>query len=223
MCQCESDIGYHSYELTGLLGLDACLFTAELCQEGVNAEFTEPPECRDTSQERGPSWCSTERECTRSAQVAEGVSVIQTDWQYAYCDLIDNAWTCQCDVPGSSISFDLPTPADAASVCPQAMDICTVGEFEVSGPRECSPTYQSASPDWCDAELDCTRAARIGETEVNAHEWMYTNCEGLGDGEWRCDCSVGPDSSSFSLTSDDPWQACQVAASACLETVGDSD
>ena len=219
-CECDSEMGYQSYQLTGISGTDACVLTADLCYDGVaaNVEFTDPPVCQDTYQDRGPDWCSTERQCTQSAQVAEGVSVVSTEWQYAYCDFMADSWTCQCEGRNSTISFDFPADADPNLVCPDALDICSGGEFEMSGPRECSPSYQSAYGDWCDTELDCTRAAVIDGIEVSAHEWMYAHCEGLGDDQWQCECNVGADSSSLELTSDSAWHACEDVASVCVET-----
>jgi len=113
----------------------------------------------------------------------------------------------------------MPPPPPGASICPTALDVCTSGTVEIVGPRECSPTFQSAAPDWCDMEHDCTSTANIGGTQVEVHEWMYTNCQPLTDSQWNCNCGLGNQPATVQVTSPDAWNACQLGATACLDTL----
>jgi hypothetical protein len=219
-CGCESTTGYLTIELTGLAGVEACAYVASLCAgSSTQIEFTEEAECVPQYEEVGSEWCMYEQECTQSAEIEEGVSVVSRQWQSTWCQLYDEAWTCSCDSAAANLTFDFPASAEAADVCPSAVDICAEGALALEGPRECSPTYQSASSDWCDRELDCTRTASVAGTEVLAHEWMYTSCRLAEESQWSCDCGIGTESMSFELSSADAWDTCQEASDMCVEAL----
>lgn len=218
-CSCDSMGGTLEFELTNASIADACAYIGDLCMADSSTpiEFTDSPECTPSYQELGPNYCSMEEICTQSAEISEGVSVLSNQWRYTWCELSGGTWTCNCDAAGSSLTFDIPESTPAADVCSNALDICSAGAVELTGPRDCWPTYQSASPEWCDAQHECTRTGTIGVTEVEAHEWLYTSCFSEVEGQWTCDCGVGAQSMNFELSSPDAWSTCQDASASCVE------
>ena len=145
--------------------------------------------------------------------------MVSSEYQSTWCELYNDAWTCSCYVASSDVSFEYPASTAAAEVCPNALELCTGGALELAGAKECSPSYQSASQDWCDAQHDCTGAATIDGIEVQVHEWLYTSCYTEVEGEWTCECGLGAESTSFELSSDDAWTTCQDASATCVETL----
>jgi hypothetical protein len=217
-CMCDSRGGYQNFELVGFSGGDACVYIASLCAGGGQIEFTGEPECALTYEELGSDWCNIQQECTQSAEIAEGVSVVSREYQDTWCENYDEAWTCSCNTRGTSMSFDFPASAEAAEVCRDALGICAGEAVEVEGPRQCTRSYQSASPEWCDAQLDCTRTASVDDMEIQVHEYMYTSCGLESEEVWSCECGVGTESTSFELSSSDAWSTCEEASATCIET-----
>jgi hypothetical protein len=224
-CTCYSRYGYLNLELTGMSGVDVCAYVANLCTDSssMELEFDEPAQCALSYQDTGTDYCSIEQECTQSAEISDGVSVVLRERQYNRCELDDDAWTCSCNVgfsemeEAANISFDLPASMDAADVCPDAMEICSAGDIELQGPRECSFSYQSASTQYCDAEQDCTRTGIVDDTEIQVHESLYASCQQEAEDEWSCNCGIGTESMSFSLSSPDAWSTCEEASATCVE------
>lgn len=219
-CTCDSMNGFQEFELTNVSAVgDPCAFVGDLCtaEGSTQIEFTGPPQCSPSYQEFGLNYCSIEQTCTQSAEISDGVTVMSSQWQYTWCEISGETWTCSCETGGSTLTFDIPQSTAAAEVCPRAVDICSAGTVEMTGPRECSPTFQSASPDWCDAQHDCTRTASIDGTEVQAHEWLYTSCYLEAESQWTCDCGVGAQSMSFDLSNPDAWTTCQQASADCVD------
>ena len=219
-CMCEGMSHWGEYELVNVEGVRACEYVATLCLGETAVEFEEPSECTLHYQDTSTDWCSAERECTQSAEVADNASVVARTWQYSSCDRNDSsaAWQCSCDSNGTPISFDYPADVTAADACSTALDVCSGERLVAEGPRECVPDYNSGWREGCDSSLECTRSAQLDGISVQVHEYMYTSCYLTSTDTWDCNCGLANESLNFTLTGEDPFTTlCQTASARCEE------
>ena len=175
--------------------------------------------CGPRYAEAGSDYCSSQAECTRVAELSDDVTMEVRDWRYVWCQANGSAWTCDCNSNFDYVRFDF---AEATSdICSSALDLCIDGAVEASGPKECTPRSQSASQDYCDAELDCVQDGSLGGTSVRVHSSAWMSCEPSGDGQWRCGCQLDGGPVTFTVEGDDVWTACQQAANLCAEEASD--
>lgn len=84
------------------------------------------------------------------------------------------------------------------------------------------PAHQSASPDWCSAEHECTRAALLGEITVRVQEYLGTSCYPVSADQWQCECGVGGEQISFAVENEDSWSTCTEASARCVQSFASS-
>src|SRR5690606_5458049 len=101
---------------------------------------------------------------------------------------------------------------EGSGVCDNALDWCSEGDIERQGNPTCMPTYQSASVEFCSAQLECAQPATVSGRSVTLREWVSVQCSAAGDGDWACNC---PSAGAFNVTSDTAWDACGAATSQC--------
>lgn len=213
-CYCEGDRYWGDFMVTGVESGQACDAIAPFCVGGVQPDLGELT-CEPSFQDVGSDYCSSQAECTRVAELSDEVTVEVRDSRYVWCQANGSAWTCDCNSNFDSVRFDFE---DATSnVCSSALDLCIDGNVDASGPRDCTPSSQSASQDYCDAQLDCVQGGSLGGTSVQVHSSVWMSCQPLSNGEWRCDCQLDSGAVTFTLEGDDVWTTCQDAAAMCAE------
>jgi hypothetical protein len=217
-CDCEAD-WWGTYQLTGTPDQDPCILVAGLCAGGsaTEVEFAGEPECTPSYQEAGAEWCSMEQQCTQSAEISEGISILSTEWHGTWCELDDQSWSCNCEAESRSLSFDYPESVAASEVCPNAVELCSAGTAELEGPLECTVRYRSASLESCDAQHDCVGAALIAGTQVQLHEPMFTRCYAEAEGQFSCECTLGSKSLTLEVSAPDAWTTCEEVGASCLD------
>jgi hypothetical protein len=221
-CDCSSNNAYHSYQLTGVAGLNACNYSLDLCRDGVEPEFDGPREC-DLAYPPyfEGNYCEMAVLCSQSADLGDGVTALLTDTEYASCslDAAANA-ACNCSTPEGSTRFSLPGAVISEDTCGNALNLCEEAATAVpEGPITCGNSYQSASQTWCNAEIECVQFAPVGEQSIGLYGTISTSCEPVGSGAWTCYCSTQNEYVSFNLESSTGWDACTLASATCPDLV----
>lgn len=219
-CECGGNFGYQSYQFEGLDSTDPCQTVLDVCTSGEELTFDGEPQCVTDYQSASNASCDLGIQCTQSAQLGEGVSATLSEYQSAYCSDNGGNWYCQCSQGGGYATFDYQNPPGGLDTCNSALGLCdSVADAVPEGPVECERTYQSANDQWCDAQIQCTQDAVIGDLTIGVHAEIWTNCEQTSDTSWACSCNAGNDSVSFEVESEDGWETCNVAAEMCPELV----
>lgn len=221
-CDCSNGETYRTYQITGQSVGGSCQLALDLCASGDELEFDGPKMCETQYQSVGTGYCDTELQCTQSAEVSENVTALLVEWQYASCqDLQNGKSSCGCYGETGELRFDVDDSTTDSNTCSNAIDICSsIDDLELSGDQECERVYQSASGQWCDAQVACGQDATLGDQELFVYGDLYLNCQFLGEDGWTCSCNSAADSASLHIdASVEGWDACTQASEQCPDLV----
>jgi hypothetical protein len=217
-CYCGGSTGAVELQFVGELST-VCEDIVEICAKGIDPDFTEPAVCTPKSRSTNEDYCSMETECVQSVEISPGVVVEFTDWQYNNCWDNDGTWVCQCGKSGSMIGFE----ADASEMaCTDAFELCDE-PLVASDNWECEPTGQQTYDNYCNANMQCTRTGTLGSFPVKLQGSLYTNCQEDTEGEWKCACQLGEETTEYTISERDDWEACGQALERCASAMGVAD
>jgi hypothetical protein len=217
-CSCGTNTTSQQYELSSTDLASSCQAILDVCTNPP-PEFAEEPACAEYSKTEGVNQCSIEMQCTRSANVAEGIDAVQYEYQYANCSSAaeGDSWTCNCSTTNRYLNFEMSTTepqcADALALCVSTTPIEPTGEIA------CETSYQTLNSGSCNAQLTCTQQAEVGGTSVGMYGYLNAYCQDDGDGTFTCSCNSDTESVSFDAEGTDGWDVCADAAKSCPERI----
>ena len=216
-CACQTSTQNTSFKIEGADGNTACDTLSDICRDADGLIDGEPM-CTVAGQNVGPGYCSTQQQCTQSAEVASGVYATRNTFVQSDCSTASTGEGVQCNCYDQvrSAQFDLPTGTGSLADCTLAMDLCGGSDsLELEGPITCRQASQSAQAGYCNSQLDCVQSGTIGSTEVKVHGVLFTNCQMIGDA-WSCTCQSGTVTDTINVESiGTPWDDCTAASEAC--------
>ena len=210
-CECDNGRKWNSFQLWGTAEAEACQYAASLCLAEPEPEFSDS-DCKPTFLEAGAGYCSSEVQCTEALKY-EGIRVTRDEWRYVQCsDNMAQGARCDCQFNEGYLSFDLPESSVSSTLCTNVVAGCSGELVEPQGNPMCAQAFQSASQDYCNAELDCTQQALLGGEPAVLHQRVPVNCFQNASGTWLCDC---PLAGSFEVAEASAWDACISASELC--------
>jgi hypothetical protein len=220
LCDCSGSTAYRSYQLSGATTADSCQTVADLCDQDV--VFTGTPTCQPSYQAASTGYCEMQQQCTTATKVSDTATALLYDWQSTQCqDQLNGNTNCNCYSAQTGLRFDMASATTTLATCASAKEICAAAsEIQLSGVVTCSPSYQSASTQYCDASLSCTQPATRGEQPLTMYGDLYVNCQLQTAGApWTCSCSSGSQYATVQIDGTSGWAVCTTAAQRCPELV----
>ena len=218
LCQCSNGQVYRSYQISGVGITTSCQVTMDLCDSDEALVFDEPAVCMTTYQDASDGYCNASQQCRSTTQVSDGITAVLDDYPYADCqDLGTGSALCSCSNNQGYMRFETESSASDLNTCTSATEICAAADIiDLSGPIDCSRSYQSASSQYCDAQLTCTQAGVLGGQDLLVYGDLYVNCsQPTSGGPWTCTCSSGQESASSEVDAADGWDVCSMYAESC--------
>lgn len=219
-CDCSVGGAYASYALDGTPSNDQCWRVLDMCgtppSEGEGTITCDP--AYDYS---GSDYCQVEQNCTARIPVSDGVDLIYSSYENAYCqDTTDGSVNCSCSAVEGSMRFDIQGPTEDSEVCWTSLEVCRdLASLELSGSPTCARSYQSAYSGGCDAQITCSQPGTVGDLALVIYGDMYTYCSSGADGLFTCQCSSGQETVSFEVEGADEWEVCSIAVGRCPDLV----
>jgi hypothetical protein len=125
---------------------------------------------------------------------------------------------CSCSTGDAEFVFDANVSAADRNACLAAVGNCAPEvEVEPSGALACKMVQQSAEPQHCNADLECTQPVTIGGKEYVARGQLLLGCNQEAAGEpWRCTCATQGAMAAIDVEGDrTAWEACTEATTSC--------
>ncbi len=220
-CDCSADGAYASYAIDGDPSVDQCRRVLDLC--GTPAPEGEGTITCDPAYDYwGSDYCQAEQNCTARIPVSDGVDVVYSNYENAYCQsAADGTINCSCSSIERSLRFDIEGDTEDSAVCWTSLEVCRdPAPLELSGSPTCTRSYQSAYSGACDAQITCSQPASVGELDLIAYGDVHTYCTADGaDGLFTCQCSSGQVTVAFEVEGADEWEVCSLAVGRCPDLV----
>jgi hypothetical protein len=215
-CQCNGPNVYKNYLVSGIPATSACL-ELQLCSDEPSVVLPEPT-CMVTNESTSNSYCDLQRECSQTAETADGVTIDVTQYEYANCSFSNGEATCSCQGGVRNLYFGMDI-GSTAEACGDAIAVCqTEDDIVPEGEITCSTASQSSGQGYCSASIDCAQDAVVNGTTISVHASMNASCTPDGDA-YACSCSSNVASASLQVEADTEWDACSQAATECPELI----
>jgi hypothetical protein len=220
-CECYDGMMSRTFDISNVDGASGCRLALDLCDSDPPIVFDGPTECETAYAYSYPGYCEMQQDCWQSATVRQDVVALRYDAQYSSCyDQMSSGTYCNCYGNQSVLAFQLPGRLANSGACDDARAICTrPGDVVLSGGLECARSYQSAGPDYCDAQITCTQPATWGDLDLIMHPEVWLNCQAESSGAWLCVCSAGTQTVNFEVESAQGWDVCTEAGQRCPDLV----
>jgi hypothetical protein len=215
-CDCSTNLGSKSYQLTSAIGSSSCRSIATLCDEEV--VFSAAPTCTPVYQSVATGSCVLQQQCTTTAAVSDGVTALRADQQSGQCqDLKNGNASCSCTANQKSLQFDLPSATTTIGTCVAAQSVCTsTDELTLADPIKCETSYQSASTQSCDAQMTCSQSAVQGTQQLVVYGSLVVSCQpNASGGTWSCNCVSGSNAATVTVEGTSSWAVCTTANQLC--------
>lgn len=198
-CSCSNGFTGLSYHVEGA-DKSICESSIVLCTPGQEPPLSEVT-CGTDYEYAGASYCSSQRTCSRSADIGGLQAQIQ-DYQSSSCqDMQDGTIDCWCSTSGAQRSYEF-TGSAISETCGTTLDLCATGEAPVFPEEQaCKPQYRNDYGSSCEYAVLCTSSVAVspGVTAL-AQESQYANCyQKTTDGPWGCSCSTGEQGLNFEI------------------------
>nr|PZN19644.1 MAG: hypothetical protein DIU78_20690 [Pseudomonadota bacterium] len=188
-CSCQGASRYQDYLIEGASGLAACELVAEVCAEGEEVSFEDPPECSTRERSMGLDYCGLTEVCRRKADLGNGVTAVLNESKSTNC-YRESTTSVYCECVGNTGNYRgyrLQT-SDLGDACDVLHGICGSEDPEVEGETECTATHQSSGTDYCEVNETCTDTFEIADGVVAVSQYSrWASCTRSGDG-LRCHC-----------------------------------
>ncbi len=220
-CDCQSGDVYRNLLLSGASFPDACKYAFDSCAAGEDTQFGGTEQCADPYTSESTSSCSFNQECTRSGDLGGGVSAELRYYRSASCQDSGDAWTCQCDRGGPSVSFSIPPAAAPGQTCTSAVDLCSsVPEIDPDAPLSCEFYGRRSSSQSCNQTNACGTTVAVDGVDVTVFGYLDANCYSDGNGTWVCECYSGGNYDSFEVSTNDAARdVCSAAVTQCEQLI----
>lgn len=220
-CDCGVNGTYRNVQLTGASMSEACGYAINVCEQGDTLAYDGPEVCDANSTSQSSSSCYISQNCSRSADLGNGVSALLADYRGVSCSSGSPNWSCACDTSSFSVGFELPPESNSGLTCDTALSVCAgVGSAEPEGPIECAPNARSSGPQYCDLSQVCGQSAVVDGVELTVNGYLNVSCYDNGDGEYTCTCYSGNASVSFAFPSTaTPRVTCDEAIVECEDLI----
>jgi len=218
LCDCSTNYFYQSYETT--VGSEApCGAVVELCIDAESPAFTAPEACSPIYETAGSSSCEVQRECSRTAEIGDGISAIERRSEYASC--YDNGaglLRCDCSAGDAYASYELDGDP-SVDQCWRVLDICGTPAPEGEGTVTCEPAYDYSNSDYCQVDQYCTARVPVSDgVDIVYSNSEYGYCQSAADGTTNCSCSSLEGSLRFDLDGETENSAvCWAALDVCRD------
>jgi hypothetical protein len=200
-CQCADNYGSRSFTVPGG-DPSVCVSSLALCTPGEQPEVT-GSECQDATTYLSGDYCSAQRACTSSADIAGGSASIY-DYQYSNCQIgLGGAITCSCSANGYSQLYEL-SDTTLAAACTDSLGLCAEQQ-PLDFPEEltCKASYRSQSPSDCQYNEECRSEVPVQDGVVAIYSEAHnSSCYDAGTGSWQCNCYDATNSMSFEVAAD---------------------
>ncbi len=187
-----------------------------------NTSIPDLGECEEQDPSQGPDYCDVSYSC-------------ESGYMWGNCwNEGTGVMYCSCGGEGETgfgyADYQL-TEVSISEACGTLMDLCTSEvQPDFSGEPECVPEYQSASDEWCDMSMRCSKSAELeGGATALLSEYESVNCSSEEEGgPRRCECYGPQGSMSFELADGKGIEPCLSALDICdsadsLEPEGDPE
>jgi hypothetical protein len=220
-CQCSNGMSSRTFDISDADGASSCKVALDLCGSDAPIVFDGPTRCEAGYEYSYVGYCESQQDCWQSVAVREDVTALQYDSRYSSChDDHPGGTYCSCYGNQWSLAFQLPERAADSGACADAQAVCARPEDVVlSGGLECERSYQSAGPDYCDAQITCAEPATWGDLDLILNPGIGLNCQPKSSGAWICMCYSGTQTVGFELEAAQGWDVCTAAAERCPDLV----
>jgi hypothetical protein len=219
-CGCSHDGTARDYGVLAVDGTLACRPLVDFCISELGPVFDEPTQCFESAESSTNDGCTLSWTCATPMRLTEDVSLALLESRYADCTPNGSSGSsCYCSTPSETFRFDLEAEP-LAETCEASILNCAENvRIKALGEPECHATSQHADADFCEADLDCSQPATVGESEVLSRGRLLVYCRQATPAEpWRCACASNQDSTTFEFGHADlsAWEVCSLAPEGCL-------
>jgi hypothetical protein len=218
LCNCANQP--YQYYAADRDGTTACDAVFDYCDDPVTPVFGDSEDCRPLRQSGSPGYCELQNSCLRTSEIADGISVVQSDYVYTGCAAsTEGGAFCNCQNSAGNFNIVQEAPVSGLTSCTEALAICRkIPGIEADGEPVCTNTSQSAQGNYCNASIDCAASATVDGSTISLHGYLAVNCSGDSSG-WTCSCSSGSEYASTTVDAETAWDACTNGSKACEDAV----
>jgi hypothetical protein len=217
-CGCSNGYTSLSYRVAGA-DAGICDSSIVLCTPGQEPELSDVT-CGSDYAYTSSNYCSSQRSCTRTAELEGGLQAQLQDYQQSSCqDLLDGSISCWCAASGTQRNYEF-TGTELSDTCSASLDLCANSEAPTfPAEQTCEPQYRSDYGTSCEYSILCKSTVEVspGVTAV-AQESQYSNCyQQTTNGPWGCSCSSGQLGLNFEIANEviSSAELCPNALSVC--------